>query len=81
MMQHPIDNSAPGLAKCAKGDEICEQYPVYMRESPQGGCGRTCVPLRAMTNKQVSNLWVSGYASSMTMMVNSALRMHPEVKP
>jgi len=77
-MEHPIDNSQPGVAKCAKTDKICNAYPEYMRSSPSGGCGRTCFPLRALTNKKVANLWVSGYAAAQTMMVNSALRMHPE---
>jgi hypothetical protein len=78
MMEHPINNSQPGVAKCATTDKICNAYPEYMRKSPQGGCGRTCFPLRALTNKKVSNLWVSGYTAAQTMMVNSALRMHPE---
>lgn len=77
-MEHPIDNSHPGIAKCFEGDSLCEAYPLYMRSSPSGGCGNTCAPLRAFTNKQVSNLWVGGYTMAQTMMVNSALRMHPE---
>ena len=78
MMMRPVDNSQPGVAKCASGDEICESYPQYMRDSPAGGCGNTCAPLRAMTNKKVSNLWLGGYTMAQTMLVNSALRMHPE---
>ena len=78
MMEHPIDNMEPGTAKCAKGDRICEQYLQYMRKSPSRGCRRTCFPLRALTNKKVANLWLSGYTAATSMLVNSALRMHPE---
>ena len=69
MMQHPIDNSQPGIARCAEGDAICNAYPEYMRESPQGGCGDTCAPLRALTNRKIANLWVGGYTMAQTMMV------------
>ena len=77
MMEHPVDNSQPGIAKCFPGDTLCNAYPEYMRKSPQGGTGRTCVPLRALTNKKVANLWVGGYTMAQTTLVNSALRMHP----
>ena len=78
MMDHPIDNAQPGIAKCAKGDTLCDAYPQYMRASPSGGCGNTCAPLRAFTNRKISNLWLGGYTMAQTMLVNSALRMHPE---
>ena len=77
-MTYPVDNSQPGIAKCAKGDTLCDAYPQYMRASPSGGCGNTCAPLRAFTNKKVSNLWLGGYTMAQSMLVNSALRMHPE---
>jgi len=78
MMTYPVDNAQPGTAKCAKGDALCNAYPDYMRASPSGGCGNTCAPLRAFTNKKISNLWLGGYTMAQTMLVNSALRMHPE---
>eukprot|EP00038_Savillea_parva_P021629 m.35650 g.35650 ORF g.35650 m.35650 type:complete len:793 (+) comp5311_c0_seq1:32-2410(+) len=76
MMEHPMDNTNPGIAQCAPNDTICNAYPEYMREG--GTTGYTCAPLRAFTNAKVANLVVGGYTMAATFMVNSALRMNPE---
>eukprot|EP00040_Diaphanoeca_grandis_P031710 m.190207 g.190207 ORF g.190207 m.190207 type:complete len:759 (-) comp32396_c1_seq5:146-2422(-) len=51
-------------------------YPAYMQAG--GSTGDICVPLRALTNKNVSNLIVGGYTMAQSFMINSALRMHPQ---
>ena len=48
MMEHPIDNSAPGIAKCAEGDKICEQYPQYMRRGGMVYYEYVCVRMVCM---------------------------------
>ena len=76
MMEIPVNNTAPGIAKCAPADRLCNAYPQYMRIG--GSTGLTCVPLRALTSARLANVVPAGYAMAQSFMVNAALRMHRE---